>query len=790
MRTMTLKTWRDIKARRGQFAGLIVLVTLGVAVYVAFVGAALDLRASADQANESFALADFETKVVDAPASVVAELAELDGVAAVQGRLIVDTGLTVGRDEVAMRAIGMPAGEHPVVNDVRVLDGSYLDPRDPTGILLQNAFADERGIGVGDRLTVRTEGPAVTLTVRGIVASAEYFFLRRTKDELPNPAEFAVVFAPQESVELVGGRPGRMNSFAVLVEDGADRAAVMAGAEKVLAPYYVLSSTAQEDQPSNFGMREEIRQNENMARIVPLMILAVSAMALAIAMARLVQSQRGEIGLSKALGYTDRQILTQYLGFTLIVGAVGSLLGIGLGLLMAYGIGESYRVLLNLPFHETSVHWGIAGSAVAISVVVCVLAGLGPALRSARLRPAQAMHSDPSLGQIRGHVPLVERALGRALPRSIVVRLPLRNVFRTRRRSLYTILGTVFALILIVSTWAMNDSIRYLIDRQVEEIETWDAVVAYEENVPASAAEEVAGLAGVTSAEAALVVPVRLKAGEETREVALTAAAPGMSFHGFTVVAGAPAEETLRRGGLIFPAGLAERLGVGVGDAVEVRSPYREDALRLEITTLSDEGFGAPIYVGEVTGRALAPAPQPVMNAVYIRYDTADLNALERALYAQPGVASVTIKESLFGVLDSLLAFMRFFVGVLFAFAFAVAFVVVYNTFTTNVIERTREIATMHTIGEDRRHVVAMITAENLMLAVVSLPLGLWLGRLAAGLIFSEMSTEAYTLPVYIRPTSYVWIVLSVLAILLLSEVPSLRRVFRLDLAAATKVME
>jgi putative ABC transport system permease protein len=153
-------------------------------------------------------------------------------------------------------------------------------------------------------------------------------------------------------------------------------------------------------------------------------------------------------------------------------------------------------------------------------------------------------------------------------------------------------------------------------------------------------------------------------------------------------------------------------------------------------------------------------------------------------------VASVTIKESLFGVLDSLLAFMRFFVGVLFAFAFAVAFVVVYNTFTTNVIERTREIATMHTIGEDRRHVVAMITAENLMLAVVSLPLGLWLGRLAAGLIFSEMSTEAYTLPVYIRPTSYVWIVLSVLAILLLSEVPSLRRVFRLDLAAATKVME
>ncbi len=790
MKMLQLKTWRDMKTRKGQFTGLIVLVTLGVAIYIAFVGAAKDLRASADLANETFHLADFETRVAAAPAGVVSGLERIEGVAAVQGRLIVDTGMSFDDDEVAMRMIGVPARARPVVDDVSVLEGSYLDPADPYGVLVQNAFAEERGVGVGDRLTVRVGGSVREFRVRGIVVTAEYFFLRRTKDEIPNPAEFAVLFAPLGTVETLGGLRGRMNSFAFLVDEDVDRSAVIADVEGVLAPYYVLSSTTQEDQPSNFGLREEIKQNETMAEIVPVLILAVSALALGIAMARLVQGQRGEIGLSKALGYTDGQILAQYLGFSLIVGVIGSLVGIVLGSAMAYGIGEMYRGFLNLPLLETSIHWEVAGGAVAISVAVCLLAGLGPALRSARMQPARAMHSDPTLSQTKGSVPLVERAIGWALPRSIFFRLPLRNVFRSRRRSVYTIIGTVFALVLIVSTWAMNDSINYLIAQQFEEIDTWDAVVAYSDNVPTEGIAPIAGIDGVTSAEAALVVPVKLRAGDQRRELLLTAISPEAGFHGFTVAEGAPVADALRLGGLVFPEGLARRLDVGVGDKVEVQSPYTARPLQLEVLTLSREMFGAPLFVGESVGRALTASGEASMNAVYLSYTDVDVATLEKALYAQPGVASVTIKQALIDTLDALMAFARFFIGLLFAFAFAVAFVVVYNTFTTNVIERTREIATMRTIGEDRLHLALMITAENLLLALVSVPIGVWAGRLAGEAMFRAMSTEAYTMPIYINPLSYLWMVLAVIGILLLSEAPSLRRVFRLDLAEATKVME
>jgi putative ABC transport system permease protein len=150
----------------------------------------------------------------------------------------------------------------------------------------------------------------------------------------------------------------------------------------------------------------------------------------------------------------------------------------------------------------------------------------------------------------------------------------------------------------------------------------------------------------------------------------------------------------------------------------------------------------------------------------------------------------VIVKQSLLEGLRDMMSFTYFFFAVLLAFGFAMAFVVIYNTFTANIIERTREIATMRTIGEDNAHLAAMVTLENMLLACVGLPLGIWLGlRMAEGVLFA-MSSEQFSLRIVVQPRTYVWVVLAAIAVLLLSEIPPIRRIFRLDLAEATKVME
>jgi putative ABC transport system permease protein len=137
-----------------------------------------------------------------------------------------------------------------------------------------------------------------------------------------------------------------------------------------------------------------------------------------------------------------------------------------------------------------------------------------------------------------------------------------------------------------------------------------------------------------------------------------------------------------------------------------------------------------------------------------------------------------------------MMEFANFYQGILYVFGWAMAFVVVYTTFTSNILERSREIATMRTIGESNSRLAVMVTIENVMLALVGIPLGVWLGMQAASAIFASFSSEAYSLKATISWSSMAVLSLMTLGVLLISEVPAIRRIFKLDLAEATKVME
>jgi putative ABC transport system permease protein len=301
---------------------------------------------------------------------------------------------------------------------------------------------------------------------------------------------------------------------------------------------------------------------------------------------------------------------------------------------------------------------------------------------------------------------------------------------------------------------------------------------------------EVGRLSGVTRVQTALIVPVTISSGSAEKDIVLTAARPDADFHGFTPAGGVPPAQALADGDLVLSASSAKQLGVAPGSQVSVDSPLLHDPISLQVGTLSDETLGQPAFISFETATKLTGAPVTSFNALYLTTDAAKSARIQDDLYDMPGAASVQIKAGLVGKLKSLLKLMDFFGAVLLAFGAALAFVVVFTTFTANVTERTREIATMRTIGEDNLRLTVMITLENLAIAIAALPLGIWLGILATDALFASFTTESYSLKAFIYPSSVLKICLLMLAVMLLSEIPPVRRIFRLDLAEATKVME
>lgn len=791
MSMLSLKAWRDTVAHKGQFIALIALVSLGVMSFVTFQNGYYDLRASLDEAYGRLRFADLTVRVERLPLTASQHIEQLPGVASARVRTVQDVGLDLsGGSQGTARIVSIPDGGDAKVNDVYVEAGRMPAPRSRNEVLLHPKFAAETATGVNDTLMLRIGGERRAVRVVGIASDPEYLYPLRGTGDLPSPGEFAVLFTTQHVAESLLGHPGSGNDVAVRAEPGIDAERLATRLEDDLEAYDVVASATRPEQAGYEALQSELDQNRVMALWMPLLVLAISSMSLFIALSRLVAAQRGEIGLAKALGYTDSQILRHYLTYALIIAAGGALVGVGFGLLGARGVAASYTTFLGLPFLESGLYPGVIATAVGVALAACVAAAIVPAMNSARLAPATAMHSDPNQSLKGGHVTLIERVLGPLMPRSFTLRLPLRNIFRARRRSLYTVLGIAFAMVLSVATVSMFDSIDALMTGTFERVERWDIVAVFEQPVGASRVAEVRALRGVTGVQPALSLPVKVTHGPAEANVSLTAMSPASDFHGFTSILGKKPAESLAAGEIVLSASTAEKLGVSVGQRVDVDPPPDGDAVSVRVGTLSKETLGQPAYVSLETAAEITEAPADSFNALYVNCEASRANRIQDEIYDMPGAASVQVKAGLVERLMSLMELTNIFGAVLLAFGSALAFVVVFTTFTANVTERTREIATMRTIGEDSLHLTAMVTLENLLLTVVALPLGVWLGVLATNAIFSAFETESYTLTASIYPSSVAKISALMLAVVLLSEAAPVRRIFRLDLAEATKVME
>lgn len=792
MRMLLLKTWRDIKARKAQFGALIILISLGISSYIAFVSGYRNLTASNEYAKERLRFADFSISVRSAPKAITGKIRNVHGVKDVQGRLIYDTGIEVGEDnQITSRLIGIPLETQPSVNSLIIDRGGYFSGKGKDQGLLEKHAAVELDLKVGDTLKLIIDGEEHDIYIQGVVSSPEYMYNIRGKGEIPSPGEFAVIFLPQNQAETLLKRPPSYNEFCVLMKPGADRTAAIKEVEDILDPYQAQDTVTQEDQPSNFSIQEEIKQNQSIAYLMPMVILIIASMSLFIALSRLVQSQRGEIGLAKALGYRNWQILLHYLLFSLLIGLGGSLLGFGLGQLFAVGITRLYLQTMALPFLRNEIYPEQIFGSLALSLFTCIVAGLVPAYTSAKLPPATAMRADPNISITKGSTPWIERVISRFVQIPYVIKIPLRNVLRVRRRSLYTITGIAFALLLTIATWASFDSIDFLINKQFNVVENWDMVGVFSQPFSQPRVNTISNWPHVNRVQPALQVPVKMKAHGKTQELALTAMDPKADFHGFDIIEGPDAMQALASGGLIISPYIAKKLDLALGDVVVVSTPLAEDReLAIKVIAVTQEMVGIPAFVGIARGRELIRASGLTYNSIYLDIDQDYAAKIKERLYDMPGAATVVIKKTLVDKLMELMKLSYSMFAILLAFAFTLAFVVVYNTFTANILERLREIATMRTIGEDRWHLAVMITIENLLLALVGFPLGIWLGVWTANYLFRSFSSESFTLTAHIYLESFFWIIGSILIVILLSEIPSIRRVFKLDLAEATKVIE
>ncbi|TDD66550.1 ABC transporter permease [Actinomadura darangshiensis] len=785
MSTLNVKFRRDLRRRPGQLVSVVVLVMLGVALFGASYDAYKNLDAGYQAMFSKYRFADLTLSGGDT-AAIAAQAKARPGVESAAVRTVADVPMRMPDGGTLVgRVVGLPAGAQPDVDRVKVLKGRYLDPAAPTGVLADKHVADDADLKPGGSVSVWDGRAWRSLGVRGTVSSPEYLWPAASRqDVLPAPGSFGVLFVPEQLARQIAGTTGPNQVTVYYTGAGRGHAARLDAALTAAARRHGGgAAVTRAEQPSNATLAEDIKGFSELAVMFPLLFLAAAGVTVYVVLTRRVARDRVVIGTLRASGFRRRTVVAHYLMTGVAVGLAGSVLGVAAGLLLAGTVTRVYGDAIGLPETIVSVRASTVVAGLAFGLVAGALAALAPAVSAARVPPAEAMRGNvPSAGG-GGLVARLQRSLPAAERLPAGVWLVLRGPTRQFRRTLYTMAGVVLALVLILVSWGMLDSSQATVSRQFDQIQRQDAELTLGRPLDGAALGALSATKGVRAAEPSAHVPVTITAGDKGYSTTVVGLPAGTRMHRFLTPGGG--ERGLPRQGALIGAALRGRLGVTEGDRIGLRLGDGR-TVTTTVAGFVDEPLGTYAYatLGQVA--AWAPAAKP--DTVLVTFDAgADRAAVERALSARPGVVAYADSQALKKTMDEYMNLFYVFVAVMLAFGGLLAFTVLFATLSVNLAERGTELATLRAAGVGRRRLARLVTAENLLVVAAGAVPGLVIGRLATGAFLGAFSSDLMAFHTEIRPATFGWSALAVIAVAYLAQRPGLRGLARMNLATLVR---
>ncbi|MDN5895037.1 MAG: ABC transporter permease [Nocardioides sp.] len=777
------------------------------------------------------------TSTVSIPANLVDELADVDGATRADGNVV---GMGVFVIDDAGKPIGgqgAPAlagnwNDAPAGHGIKGL--VIEEGREPTGpdeVVLDEFTAEKSGYDIGDEVQLETalaRGSSLRPTLVGVAAFGEGGSL--------GGASLAIFGTATAQDYFLDGKDA-YNTIWVTAEDDVSQEELRDRVDRVLPDGLeaVTGDTAADDAATE--LQKQIEFITIFLLIFAVISLVVGSFLIVNTFSILVAQRSRELALFRALGASKKQVKRSVLLEALVLGLIGSTIGLGVGILLFLGIraafGSAGLDIASAPmvFESRTV---IANYAVGL--VVTMVAAWIPARRTSKIPPIAALRDDVAMPEsslrrrsITGSlmVLLGAVAMGAGLFTSIpragwvlgagtlavllgvaalspILASPLlkgarvlyarvfgavgnlagNNALRNPRRTAATASALMIGLTLCVTMAIVGSSAKASVDQTVKENFVGDYVISSVYGTPfsASIADRVENADGVSSV-------TRLRFGIGTID-GNNQGAMGVDPDALTGSARVEMVEgsldDLDDRSMIIDEDRAKDQGLEVGDTVKFAMPARSTDFTVVGIFEPNPMLGFP-YVTSL--KAMADGGFPVAdNYVYIdAADDADLTQVRSELdEITENLKLVTVKdqnglaEEQRGPIDKALLLIY---GLL-ALALVIAVLGIVNTLALSVIERTREVGLLRAIGLSRRQLRTMIRLESVVIAVLGAVLGTVLGLIFGVVLMRDLrdqGLEVVDVP-YAQLGSF--LVISVFIGVLAAVFPA-RRAARLDVLEA-----
>lgn len=731
------KLFRDLWQNRTQFLSIFLMAFLGLFVFAGIDAESNGIGLSTDYYYGETKLADNWVVGGGFTNEEVKAIEGLAQVASVDRRVQIAAKAKLGNDEeldMELNFMESISSSFPYL-----IEGEEFQA-DKEGIWLEELFAKEWNLGVGDYLTLEYEGREFTEQIKGIIIHPEYVFYTLNSDSMmPTYGKYGYGFLASKEFPMQEGIV--YNRLVIKQNKITDNSLAEGAIKDEIKNVLDREDVVVLDRTQNTGLESiasEKAQHESMGIMFSAVFLLIAIMGIVTTMTRMTSNQRIQIGTLKALGFSKRKITWHYVSYGMVISAAGSILGawIGAGTL-------PYLFLPSMTAFYVLPEWklGISNQSYIAIVLAIVISTIVSFLSCRKeLKDMPAITLKPAAPKNIRHSMLEKSKLWLAM--NFSTQWNIRDIKRNKARSIMGIAGVAGCTMLLVCAFGMKDCCDEFVVWQYGDLITGQYKLMFAESASEVEKREYAQqLKGQLIQEGSC----EFCKGDVIKSGSITVIEEGNYIH-YQEENGE--EIALPQYGVALSVKMANTLDLEVGDFIEWHIVGEEDWERTRVTALyrTPTGQGITLYRQAYEELEYDFVPTSLYTNRTIPQSVKDNDAVS-------GAISI---EQLKTDLDENMEMMNLMVVILIIAAVVLGVIVLYNMGVLSFMEKTREVATLKVLGFSSGRIRKILSQQNAWITVIGIVLGMILGYQFLDIMMQTMS-EDNDMPTVIYLLSYVY---------------------------------
>ncbi len=515
-------------------------------------------------------------------------------------------------------------------------------------------------------------------------------------------------------------------------------------------------------------------------RVFPFFFFLVAALVCMTTMARMVEEQRTQIGVLKALGYSNGAIIGKYVTYSGSGAIIGSVIGFLVGSwVFSLVIWTAYKMMYDMG--DLQYVWNIPLACGCALVALLCSAGATFFSCHQELKEMAAALMRPKAPKVGKRV-LLERIPFIWNRLKFLDKVSVRNLFRYKKRFLMMIIGVSGCTALLVTGMGVKDSIATIADTQYGTIALYDMVVVTEEDVTV---DGVAETMRVSSKSADMEANDKVKGVSILVPENMDEVPTFMNLHteeGEMVVMPEDGE-------ILMSYNMAESFKVDVGDELSLQN---EELIggTVRLSGIYENYFDHFVVMNQKTYENLFKEDAE-LNQLYVNVeDGVDVKKVSTLFMKEDDVSTVIVSKDIEDNYSDMMASLDYVVILVVVCAAMLAFVVIYNLNNINITERIREIATIKVLGFYKEESNSYVFRENFIMTLIASLVGVVLGYFLHQFVMTQIKVDNVAFDIHVEEVSYVISVLLTLAFNQIVNWTMSGKLEKIDMAESLKSVE